>query len=212
METLVSEVLKILADKSFSADDVIDKFNECQFALAGEFLFPSLERWEEVETGETSLIDLPDDFMRNLRACFDVTNNRKVKIYGSKALLDRWFSTLDQEGRILGVAIYQDSLYYQRIPSTTTTLKLNYFAVPGTLTVDERPELISWHLAKPLLKYYALKELFPMIEDGIDGGKANTIYYDKQYQAARERLFLFLGPPQNEPTDFETEIDYDAYL
>ena len=213
MDTLVSEVLKTLSDRSFSDNDVIDKFNECQFELAGEFLFPSLERSDDIDTNETNVEDLPDDYMRNLRACFDVTNNRKVKVYGSRVLLDRWFPTLDQTGRVLGVATYQDSsLYYQRIPSATTTLRINYFAVPTAITIDERPDLINWQLAKPLLKYYALKELFSTMEDGIDGGKVNTNHYSAQYMAARERLFLFLGPPQNEPVDFETEIDYDAYL
>jgi hypothetical protein len=211
--SLADDVMRVVQDASFTYENILDLFNDCLFELAGEFVLPDLERWADLTTTNTNTTPLPADYMRKLRVCFDITNNRKVKVLGSRVQIDRWFSNQGQTGRVLAVAPYQRNLYYQRIPSSSITLRVNYFAFPEKLmTRDDKPTCIPWHLAKPLLKNYALKELYSLIEDDINGQAMNTQRYETKYLDAKEKLFLFVGPEEREPIEFATEIDYDNYL
>lgn len=213
-QTLADEVMEAVQDASFTYDAIVELFNDCLMEIAGELLIPDLERWADIATDiYNGFISLPADFMRNLRYCHSITHNRKVKVYGSPVQLFRWFSVLDQTGRVTGVAVKGRSLHYQRIPSAAETLRINYFAYPERLqSREDKPSWIPWHLAKPLLKHYALKELFALIEDGVEGPQINTDRHEKRYEVAKERLWHFIGPEQREPVDMETEIDWEAYL
>lgn len=211
-QTLADEVQNAVQDASYSYDRIIELFNDCLMELAGEHLFPELEAWADLDTSAaTNNVALPADYMRNLRHCHSLTNNRKVKVYGSLTQLYRWFSSLDQTGAIVGVAPKGRRLYYQR--QAAETLRINYFKYPQRLqTREDKPVEIPWHLAKALLKHYALKELYAEIEDGIEGQQVNTSRHEKKYEQAKERLVAFIGPEERDPVQLlDEEIAWDDY-
>lgn len=209
--TLADEVLRIIQDASYTHGDVIALFNDCLMEIAGSHLLPELETMREVSTKTNSnQIALPADYHHNLRYCHSITYHRQVRIFGSPSLLARRFSHLDQNGCIIGVSIIHRNLYYQRIPSSPEKLMLNYYRYPQRLvTPEDKPICLPWHLAKKLLKSYALKELYGEIEDD-EQGKVNTIRYDKKYELALAELLVFIGPEEDIADEFEEEIDWES--
>jgi hypothetical protein len=212
--TLADDVLRILQDPSYSYDDVLSLFNDCLMDLAGEFLLPDLDTWEDIETDpNTDHVRLPVNFMKNLRYAHSTTYNRKIKRYGGLSQLYRLFSTLDQTGRVLGVCAQGRDLYYQRVPSSAETIRINYYRFPDRLnTRFDKPTCLPMHLVKPLLVNYALKELYNEIEDGIEGQKINTVKHETEYDKHRVKLLMFVGPEQREPVEIADEIEWEAYL
>jgi len=212
-QTLSDEVMNAVQDASVTYDRILELFNDCMFELAGEFLLPDLEAWADLNTSATaSYIQLPADYMRNLRHCHSTTYNREIKVYGSLTQLYRKFSNLDQTGNIVGVAPKGRNLYYQRL--SAETLRINYYKYPEKLqTREDKPVEIPWHLAKPLLKHYALKELYSEIEDGIEGQQVNTERHSKEYEKYKEKLWMFIGPEERDPQQFlSEEIPWDVLV
>jgi len=212
--TLSDDVLDIVDDPSYSYDDVLTLFNDCLVELAGELLLPELDTWVDIATDpNTDHVRLPVNYMKNLRYAHTTTYNRKLKVYGGLGQLYRLFSTLDQTGRVLGVCAQGRDLYYQRVPSSAETIRINYYRFPGRLeTRFDKPDCLPYHLVKPLLLNYASKELFNLIEDGIEGAKINTEKHTKLYEIAKAKLLMFVGPEERDPIAIEDEIDWEAYL
>jgi hypothetical protein len=211
-QTLADDVLDKVQDGSYSWEDVLKHFNSCLYELAGEFLFPELEQWSDVYTDPAiNHIQLPADYMRNLRYVHSVTHNRpRIRIQGSVVQLFRWYSNLDRQGPVRQVAINGRQLYYQLVPSTAEQLRINYFSYPERLRRrDDKPTFLPAHIIEPLLVAYACRELFNEIEDALEGQKPNTTYWDKEYDKAKAKLLAFLGPEEREPQEFPDEIYWD---
>jgi len=206
---LIEEVMGAIQDASFTPEQVIELFNECLLELAGDanFLLPDLEAWADITTAtNANTVRLPADFMRTLRIVHSITNNREVKVYGSPSQITRLFSVQNQTGNVIAVAPKGRNLFYQRIPSSPETLRINYYRLPTRIySRDDKPFEIPWHFAKPLLKHYALRELFSLIEDGIEGAKVNTGYHDKRFTTAKEALEAFIGPEERPPVEYDDE-------
>lgn len=211
--SLADEVMAAVQDASFTYPEILELFNDCLLAAAGKFLIPDLESWVDLDTDPNrDHVRLPADYHRNLRYAHSTTHNREVKIYGSRSQLYRWFAMLDQTGRVLGIAPTGRNLYYQRIPSSVETFRINYYRLPAPLQARmDKPDCLPWHLAKPLLKSYALKELYDLIEDGQEGKKTNTQRWEKKYNTAMADLDEFIGPEERPPEEIQTEIDWEAY-
>ncbi|MHC4310882.1 MAG: phage adaptor protein [Planctomycetota bacterium] len=213
-QSLAEKVAQRIDDRSYTYDTILDKLNQGLRRIAGKHLLPDLETITNVDTdANVNNIRLPRDYQRNLRWAHSTTHNRRIKIYPSTVQLFRWFNMLDQTGRIVGLAIKGRHLYYQRVPSSSETIRLNYWRYPERIDMrTEKVDVLPEHLVEPLLVSYACREIFEEIEDGIDGQKVNTTYYDKKYTEAEGELSELLGPETRLPVGIETEIDWEAYL
>ena len=73
-----------------------------------------------------NLIDLPDNFQRDLKRCYNLYTFGWAKVYGSRSLLDSKLGRLDLSGNVDAVAKYSNQLYYQRLPSSAQGLRIYY--------------------------------------------------------------------------------------
>jgi hypothetical protein len=212
--TLADEVMDAVQDASYTYADILELFNDCLLEIAGELLIPDLETWEDITLkAKRDNVRMPADYHRRLRYAHSITHNREIKVYGSMSQLYRLFSMLDQTGRVIGVALKGRNLMYQRKPSSDETLRINYYRYPPRLyTRTDKPDWLPWHIAKPLLKAFALKELYDLIEDGQDGNKTNTLRWTKRYDDAWAKLEEFIGPEEHPPVEIGTEIDWEAMM
>ena len=210
--TVADSVMDVVQDASYTYADILELFNECLLEIAGELLLPDLEVWDDIYTdAHQNHCRLPANYHRNLRYAHSISHNREVKVYGSRSQLSRKFGKLNQVGQVIGIAPQGRWLFYQRVPSNAETIQIQYWRFPKRLeSRHDKPDCIPWHLAKPLLKHYACKELFSEIEDGQDGNKTNTSYHEKRYAKALEALEAFIGPEEHPPVYTEEEIDWDA--
>jgi len=162
---------------------------------------PDLEISENVETKtDRAWVTLPANYHRKLNFCYSVAQNGRVKILKSLQHLKSKYPGLIQTGNVWHVTQSGGRIYYQGIPSTVDTLTLGYYKLPPILNKDdETPTFLPNHLHKKLLVNYACKELFSVIEDGVEGRKVNTSYHEGEGEKALADLEKFLGPEQDEP-------------
>jgi hypothetical protein len=213
--SLADTVLEKVQDGSYDWPFVVGLFDDCLLELAGDFLFPDLEETADVPTDPgVGYIRMPANFHRELRYCHSISHNRKIAIKGSVIQLYRDYSKLDQSGVVRGVALKGRNLYYQRIPASAETLRLNFYRYPDRLLSRyDKPTIMPYNLARKLLVHYACREIYDEIEDGIEGvQKINTKYHDSRYQRAKAQLDMFLGPEEREPQEFPNEIDWDSMI
>jgi hypothetical protein len=211
-DDLVVKVLNKVQDASYSYDDVLDTFNQCCLELSGQFLFDDLEVMRDIVTAPNrGSIPAPSDFQKNLRYAHSTTHNRQIKVYGSLIKLYREFSQLDQSGVVVGIAVKGRRFYYQRIPSTEETIRVNYWGYPERMeTRYSKPTFLPVHLVEALLVNYACAEIYSEIEDGIEGQKVNTQFYQSKYDKALADLSMFLGPEEKIPEGIHQEIDWNG--
>jgi hypothetical protein len=212
--TLADDVLEVVQDPSYTYADVLQYFNDCLMDLAGEFLLPDLDTWVDIATDpNVDHVRLPVRFMKNLRYAHSTTQNREIRRYGGLSQLYRLFSQLDLTGRVLGVCAQGADLYYQRIPSSAETIRINFYRFPDRMESRfDKATCLPDHLVKPLLLNYAAMEIFSLIEDGIEGAKINTSKHSKEYDKYRVKLLMFIGPEEREPEEIVDEMQWESYL
>jgi hypothetical protein len=213
-QSLSEKVQRKIDDRSYTYDDIVEKLNQGLRWISGKWDVPDLEEFADLtlDTGANN-IPLPMNFQKKLLWAHSTTHNRRIKVYPSAIQLLRWFNMIDQTGRVLGVAQKGRRLFYQRIPSSAETVRINFFKFPDP--IDRRTskvDVLPYHLVDDLLVNYACKEIFEEIEDGLEGEKVNTNHYTNKWKEAVGDLIQFWGPPKRIPVEIETEIDWDAYL
>lgn len=211
--TLADTATAKIQDSSFGYEYVLKRFNDCIFELAGEFLLPECDTWDDLQAdANVGYVRLPPRYMKNLRHCHSTSHNRAIKIYGSRSQLYRLYSNLDQTGVVRGVAVKGRYLYYQRIPSSAETLRVNYYRYPERLSSrEDKPDEIPGHLHERLLVNFACWKAYEEIEDGIEGQKVNANYYKSEYMQAKAALAVFLGPEERNPIDIEEELCWNDW-
>ena len=213
-QSLAEKVAAKIDDRSYTYDNIVEKLNQGLRWISGKFLLPDLETFEDISTdANVNNIPLPRDYQKNLRWAHSTSYNRRIKVYPSTVQLLRWFSMLDQTGRVIGIAIKGRHLYYQRVPSSSETLRINYWRYPEPIDArSKKVDCLPYHLVDDLLVNYACWHIFEEIEDGIEGEKVNTVYYAGRHKGAVLELEDYLGPEKRIPVDIETEVDWEAYL
>jgi len=172
---------------------------------------------ESVTVANTPLnnLPLPSDFHKDLRYVYSTTHNCKIKVYDSLPLLLREFTYIDQSGRIYGVALKGNKMYFQRIPASVEALTYQYFKHPTDLveTTDTPDDFEGRceHFARRLLVSYAAKEIYTLIEDGIEGQKANTLHYTQMFEKHLADLRAFIGDEASEPVEVNDDMRWGAY-
>jgi len=210
-----AEVARRVQDSAFILDDTVRYINKGLKEIAGTLLLPKLLTTETtVDTVvDTAYADLPDNFMQNLHYCYSNNYNRKIRIYDSLELLYSSFTTLDLGGRVVGVARRGERLYYQRIPASAETLRIHYYKYPTEITASTgEPDCLPEFLVRPLLVNYVCKEIFELIEDGMEGPTPNTDRYEKKFGIAMAQLNAHIGPEARVPKEAANDLDLEGYL
>lgn len=120
-------------------------------------------------------------------------------------------------GQVVDVTGTTDNNTYFTITAATSALltvseTVTDESAGSEFTLKSRPDGIPDHLAKPLLLNKAAVDIFSEIEQGQEGNKTNTAFYQSQYQAALASLVGFIGPEGRAPQPINDELDLEAYL
>lgn len=207
LDDIYDEVAGIIQDPAWDSDKVIQLFNDGIRAISEVLLLPELETIGTVTTSTTlNYVALPTNYQRKIRDCRNPTNPfRRIRIYGSVPLMHAHFTRTDLVGHVVGVAVMGRNLYYQWRPSSTTSLQINYFAKPAVLQENEEPSVLP-AFANELLLNYACWKVYGVIEEGMDGVKTQTQFYQGQFMSYVGQLKDFIGPEQNKPIHIKDEL------
>ena len=203
LSELISEVQNIVQDAAWSESMITALLNRGLLSVATGVILPDryqlsppLSRLYSTGTVTTTLsndkCDLPADFNRDL---IQVVNSDycNLRVYSSF----RQFLNENPEqntGAVRCCSRHGDLLFYRDIPNAVETLTVHYYATPDTL-VDSTdiPDCLPEAVQKSLLVGYACSEIFNQIEDGLEGQKINTNFWNNEFQLGLVNLGLLMG-------------------
>jgi len=169
------------------------KINEGLDICASEVLLPALESEGTVTTNSTGIVDIPEDWSydRGLYMC-TFGEGSIVKVVDSVSLLEKehpGFRTELKAGDVKTCTVRAGQLIYYPIPAEATILTCGFYEKHTELSgLTDVPDILPKHLHYKLLCSFAAKEIFDIIEDGIDGAKVNTAIYSNKFKAALDEL------------------------
>jgi hypothetical protein len=106
----------------------------------------------------------------------------------------KMYPAMSEEGDVEYIAIEGNTMYYQKIPATATTLTLLHRRKPVAMVEDEdEPEGIPSHLHLSVIVPKAAAIGFDRIEDGAEGKKVNTIAQIINYNKGLHSLMCWVA-------------------
>ncbi len=207
----VSSIQDILQDDAYTDQNIVDQINDAVKTIAGGIRMPNgqispplpdLFAYGTVSTSTTlPYVSLPTNYQRRVFGAYDSTN---YKInpptggnYYSFALFMRIITKMDlsETGSIYAVAVKGTKIYYQGIPTASTTIGLHYYRTPVDMALDgDTPDGIPDHLQSRLIKHYVLKEIYgDMLEAGVAEPSRGMQYHEGKFYSAMTDLVDFIG-------------------
>jgi len=211
---IVDEVQSIVQDSAWTEAMIKTLINRGQTIVASGVILPgkyqlspplpSLYTTAKISTVvDSGVCSLPSDFNRDLLQCVN-EYDENIEIWPSF----RKFLQKNPEKNAGSVRICARNglnLLYRDIPSEAETLTVHYYKSPTAMTLDaDEPSDIPEELHKPLLAGYAAAQIFNQIEDGIEGQKINTAFWNNEFLQGLVQLEIMIG--------FDAEPDYHEDL
>ena len=202
-DTLIEKVQLVIQDSSFDEDTILGFLNKGLNEIAGSIDLPELRVFDTVDTSTTdNFVAMPTNYQRKCFTVVSVSDEVRVdspgELYQYHRFIDR-HPVADTGSSVSDVAINGNTLFYDPIPDSAETLRVEYLRAPTTLTSSGEPDGIPTHLHESLLVPFAAKEIFNLIEDGVEGQKVNTQMNEGLYRRAMQDLHQFVGYMDSEP-------------
>jgi len=195
LEDVLTSVQKSLQDDAFTVDELTKLANQCIDYCSTRILLPKLETSGVVTTDPlTYEVALPDSwlFARNLYSCFSADNIADIKILNSAQGLQDFYPDYKTQlltGDIHYIFIRGDFITYYPIPKTAIELTCGFYRQPVPLTDDgDVPYALPYGTHEELLENFILWRAWGDLEDGIEGAKTNTLYYQALFMSAFNEL------------------------
>jgi len=195
-ESLIDDVVRIVKDDSYEREFILDLLNKGHLEVAGVVLMPGLANgFDDVDTDpDENSVELPEDYHRNIYLA--TSNGVKLKIYSNIGIMlsDGYMGDMTA-GSLLAVTVLAGNLFYQQVPVEATTISLRYYRKPA-LIADSTTSLLdslegteqkSPDLEEALVSY-AVKKIMREIEQGLEGAKVDTDFYEAKHKDAVARL------------------------
>lgn len=197
LEVLTERVDKIVQDNDFDSDAIAVYLNRGMLEIAGGMKrpdssvltqpLPLLFTVGTVATTTTFKASLPVTYQRDLVFAIDYLG-RELSIYDSFVEFSKVYRLMNAVGAVNAVAVKGRDLYYQNIPAVSELIMVHFHRYPvdmvsSTDVPDGLPP--SFH---DMLVSYACKEIYSIIEDGVDGKMVNTMKYEQKFQRSLDSL------------------------
>lgn len=189
---LIERVQKIYQDGSYDDDEVLVFLNEGLQAVAfsEDVFLPTLDTSAELETVlNAEVADLPANCSEGFYSAFIGT--QELTVHNSWTEMKRTVAMESQAGTVTNVSAKADELYYFPVPEEVETITIFYYRAPTELRESTEPDCFTVKtraVGESALVAYALIRIFEAIEDGMEGQKVNTLYWEKQYERSMTRL------------------------
>lgn len=155
-------------------------------------------------TAGSFFVAMPTTFQRELVRVTWGTN--KLKRYPS---FNRFIDCYENEaGKPEAWCLRGKDLWIGPEPSEDLTLTIYYYRLPVALTMaplDTTPDEIPDHLQSRLLVSYACREIYKVLEAGLDMQNPDTAKHDLEFQRALTDLERLIGPADGEPENVADE-------
>ncbi len=192
--TILTRIATGIQDPGLSVEyDICPLVNEFVAEVSELFTLPGLQDQETIDiviADDPTFIEMPATFAHDLYRVYNVTSKESVNIRSNIKALENLYSGWESPGMIQDVALDHKTLWYKPLPVQDQSLTLFYYREPIPVDFDDdeaQLDGIPDNLNKIAIEY-ALKELWALAEDGIDGQKVNTFYYTDRYNVGLAKL------------------------
>lgn len=199
LEEMIAKVKAGNQDPVFSGDDIILPYiNHALGMVAKRFCIDALSATSTlvIPVGTSDPVSMPENYSHDLYRVENTTYNLEVSIRSNQNVLRHLFDGMTQYGQITDVAVVDTKLHFQPNPvaGDDQSLVLFYYSTIDEYEagdLEESPEWIPEWLHQGLIVDYALKELWGLSEDGIDGQRVNTQFYEARHNQALQEMQRF---------------------
>lgn len=204
---LIAEVAGTILEPSYDDAAILALLNRGQLACASRMLMPGLADGSgsinTVTDGNT--IALPETFHRELFAA--TVSGDAVRLYDNKAimLMDVGHE-VTRAGDVVACCVSNRSLFYMDRPAAPVAIDLSFYRKPVAMTLSAQsyPDGTQGEseIYDSILISYACWKIFARIEQGLEGGKTDTLYYKNEFEEGCLNLSRSVseGRPHRKPT------------
>jgi hypothetical protein len=211
LSSIVTSIKGVLQDPAYTDPVIVNKVNALVARIAAGVRMPNgqispplsdLYAYGTVSTAAAlPYVSLPDNYQRNISIIYDsgnlVISPPRGGDYYSFSLFLKQITNMNlaEIGSINKVCVKGSKVYYQGIPSVSTTLGLHYYRKPIDMALDDdEPDGVPAHIAEDLIKHGVLKDIFgEKIEDGQDNSGIGTKYHTAKFYEYMTDLVDFIG-------------------
>lgn len=203
LQDLITEISTVVQDSSYTDAGITERINKAVLEIASGIRLPQSPQLtsplpdlyveEDLTLAEsTRFVSLPANYHRSLQKVYDTGNERSVKLMGSFKKFLQKYPAIEVDDYTIACVVHGQKLYYH--PAYTKTVKIGFYEKPSTLSANtDEPSSIPSHLQRDLIVNCVCREIFNQIEDGMEGNKLNTVYYDNEFFKAVMSLDSFIG-------------------
>ncbi len=194
VDDVITEARDITKEESYDDHWMVKRINMGLKEIAAVLAIPGLSTSDTVTATSTQdHVAMPADYSHDLYLVTTERYPNGLTLHENlKSLIEDHDTT--EKGNVRKVTIHFTDLYYSPLPveGESETITLFYYGHPDEVTInDEFPSWIPSHLQKPLMLNYLTKEIFSLVEEGIDGQTPNTTKYSQLYGQAVMMLQAF---------------------
>lgn len=197
---IIDYVVGQVQDGSFTEGFILGLVNEARYLVASSVDLPNLRKSSTVTTTATDdSVAMPSDYHKKLHWVGSTVQGKRIgeregDYYNAMTFHEVFPIT---QGPIEAVCVEGSRLLYRG--KADDTLVLRYYAAPvDAVSMATEPSEIPSHFQRKILSAYCLREIHADIEDGMEGQKVNTSYWDAMFKKYMADLaeFLHLETPR----------------
>lgn len=210
LSEIVESIQDNLQDESYTPEIITKSINSALQSIAAGIVLPNGEVSPPLPdlyaygTVNTSIslpyTNLPTDYQRRVSNIYDSSADKILSPRGGdyysfkRFLIQVTKLDLTESGSIYIVCVKGSKLYYQGIPTISTTLGMHYYRKPAIMALDgDIPEGIPDHLQLDLLKHYVCMKIYSDIESGQYNKGIGTSQHANQFFNLMMNLVDFIG-------------------
>jgi hypothetical protein len=171
-----------------------DFINEALLQVCEETRPPSLKViFSQSLSMSVAWVNTPTLFSGKLTYVGD--NNGEIKVLNTLEDMIREYPTMTETGTVECVVLQGKVLWYQKIPTVSTTLACIGYNSPAALSSpNDTPEDIPTYLHRGLLVNKAAANAYSIIEDAIeDKDKINTKLFLSLYEQSKHQMLAWVS-------------------
>ena len=199
-ETLIGLVQEIVKDGSFGPSFILSKLNDGLFDVCDLTNPPSLvKHQEELEVAaDEKYVAVPSDFFGSrLFGLYNQTDRIECKVVYRLAdfvHLSRLYADIKE---IKAACVKGRTIHLAGIPDHDTMLLISYMSEPAIFLSEadtgEDIDYLPQRIGENAIVAYAAKEIYAIIEDGVDGKKTNTEKWEAAYALELSKISSRFG-------------------
>lgn len=197
---LIGRVQELIKDGSFGPSFILEKLNDGLFDICDLTSPPSLVKHEEelvISSGE-KYVAVPSDFFGSrLFGLYNQTEDIECKVVYRLAdfvYLSKKYAGIKE---VRAACVKGRTIHFAGIPDHYTTLLISHMKEPTVFSSEADTgagvDYLPPRIGENAIVAYAAKEIYAVIEDGVDGKKTNTEKWESVYAMELSKITARFG-------------------